>query len=145
MASADPLPLPDRAISLKCRIVNVVRNSGPASDPREEFWSIIEFEGRMNLSDKIDFSAAQPFVFGGYDWVDATGVADIKYGEETIRVMNKVRVFRSQGTNNYFIGLPDFNEIWTAVNGIGLGIEHKDREAYNNSIMYELPTCHLIP
>lgn len=144
-ASAEPLPLPDRAIPLDCRLVNVVRNAGSASDPRDEFWSIIEFEGRMDLSEEVDFSAAQPFVFGGYEWIDATGVADIRYGDELIRVMNRVRVFKTNGTNDYLIGLPDFNELWVAVNGIGLGIQHEDRNAYNNSIMYEPPICHLIP
>lgn len=142
----ESLPIPDKAIMLGCRLINVVQNVGSSSNPKDEFWTIVEFEGRSNIGDKLDFSNARPFILNpDYNWIDATGVADIKTEHGVQRIINNVRIFRESSTNEYFIGLPEFNQIWITVNRIGLGIKHDDRNAYESSIFFETLGCYIIP
>lgn len=137
--------LPNRAIEMGCRLVNVIQNVGSGAEPKNEYWTIVEFEGHRDLSKLLDFSAAQPFPLGDYTWIDVTGVADIANGSESIRLMNKVRVFKDNQTNDFYVGLPDFNQIWITINHIGLGLKHESSKSYDDSIMLEVLGCHLIP
>lgn len=144
--SEQQLALPDRAIPMTCRLVNVVQNTGSQTNPEDQYWTLVEFEGRAKIGDQLDFSASQPFPLNPqYEWIDVTGVAEIKTGESVQQIVNKVRVFRDTSSNEYFVGLPEFNQIWITVNRLGLGIKHPDQPSYNASLMYEALGCYLVP